>query len=131
MCDPRRNALVAKDGDKDDPIDVVKLLQLARGDFLRPVHHPDTQSRAIFKHLVAAYHQRVELRVMRANQGRGYLRQWGIVIREQELADPQARAAWRKPLPRSRTVHPQLQVFLELYDAAARQVVHGAANWRG
>ncbi|MCK4342513.1 MAG: hypothetical protein KAY37_12410 [Phycisphaerae bacterium] len=31
VCDPRRNALIAKAGDKDDPIDAEKLAQLARG----------------------------------------------------------------------------------------------------
>ena len=123
VCDPRRNALIAKDGDKDDPIDASKLLQLARGDFLRPVHHVETQSRAILKHLVAAYHQRVELRVALANQLLGYLRQWGIVIREPALADPQARAVWRKQLPPSLTVAQQLKLFLALYDLAAGQVV--------
>ncbi|MGB7549897.1 MAG: IS110 family transposase [Terracidiphilus sp.] len=122
VCDPRRNALIAKDGDKDDPIDTAKLLQLARGGFLRPVHHPETQSRAILKHLVAAYYQRVELRVALANQLLGYLKQWGIVIRERQLADAQDRAVWRKALPPSATVTQQLEMFLKLYDAAARQV---------
>ena len=31
VCDPRHNHLIAKDGDKDDPIDTEKLLALARG----------------------------------------------------------------------------------------------------
>ena len=31
VCDPRRNALISKAGDKDDPIDAEKLAQLARG----------------------------------------------------------------------------------------------------
>ena len=41
VCDPRRNALVAKEGDKDDPIDAEKMAQLYRGNFLRKVHQPD------------------------------------------------------------------------------------------
>ena len=31
VCDPRRNHLIAKDSDKDDPIDVEKLARLYRG----------------------------------------------------------------------------------------------------
>jgi hypothetical protein len=31
VCDPRRNHLIAKDSDKDDPIDAEKLARLYRG----------------------------------------------------------------------------------------------------
>ena len=48
VCDPRRNALIAKDSDKDDPIDAEKLAPLRRGGFVKPVHHPDTWERAWF-----------------------------------------------------------------------------------
>ena len=41
ICDPRRNSLIAKDSDKDDPIDAQKPAQLYRGGFVKPVHHPD------------------------------------------------------------------------------------------
>ena len=33
VCDPRRNALLAKDSDKDDPIDAEKRARLRRGGF--------------------------------------------------------------------------------------------------
>ncbi len=39
VCDPRRNRLIAAEGDKADPIDAAKLLALARGGYVRPVHH--------------------------------------------------------------------------------------------
>ncbi len=35
VCDPRRNKLIACDGDKDDSIDAGKLAGLLRGGFLR------------------------------------------------------------------------------------------------
>ena len=38
VCDPRRNKLIACDGDKDDVIDSGKLAALLRGKFLRPVY---------------------------------------------------------------------------------------------
>ena len=38
VCDPRRNALIAKSGDKDDPIDAERLAQLLRGGYFgRPL----------------------------------------------------------------------------------------------
>ena len=41
VCDPRRNALIAKDGDKDDAIDAEKLNNLYRSGHLRVVHQSD------------------------------------------------------------------------------------------
>jgi transposase len=38
VCDPRRNAHIAKDGDKDDPIDAEKLNDLYRSNHLKAVH---------------------------------------------------------------------------------------------
>lgn len=123
VCDPRRNALIAKEGDKDDPIDVGKLLHLARSGHLKKVHHAGTQSRAILKQLVAGYHQQVELRVQLANQVLGYLRQWGLVLSEKDLKEEEeARAKWRSQLPRSKTVSVQLQALLKGHDLAAQQV---------
>jgi hypothetical protein len=54
VCEPRRNPLIAKDSDKDDPIDAEKLALLYRGGYLKPVHHPESLDRAIFKRHVAA-----------------------------------------------------------------------------
>jgi transposase len=49
VCDPRRNHLIAKESDKDDPIDAEKLARLFRGGHLKPVHHPESAERSIFK----------------------------------------------------------------------------------
>jgi hypothetical protein len=48
---PRRNAHVAKDGDKDDPIDAEKLNDLYRGGFLKVVPQQDSIERARIKKL--------------------------------------------------------------------------------
>ena len=47
VCDPRRNGLIAKDSDKDDPIDAAKLAHLLCGGYLKAVHHPAAQGRAV------------------------------------------------------------------------------------
>ncbi len=67
VCDPRRNALIGKESDKDDPIDAEKLGQLYRGGFVRPVHHAESFERAVFKQLVALYHDRVRNRTRLVN----------------------------------------------------------------
>lgn len=80
MCDPRRNRLICEDGDKDDPIDTEKLLQLARDGFVRPIHHRGDETRALFKQHVALYHDRVGLKVAEAQRLIWLLRQWGVVV---------------------------------------------------
>lgn len=82
VCDPRRNALIAKDGDKDDAIDAKKLCGLFIGGYLRPVHHPASLARQLAKQTVGLYHRSVQTRVARANEIIGHLKCWGIVIRE-------------------------------------------------
>jgi transposase len=80
VSDPRRNALVAKDGDKDDPIDAEKLCDLLIGGYLRAVHHSESLERVIFKRQVGLYHERVEHRVSEGNKIIGALKGWGVVV---------------------------------------------------
>src|SRR5205809_508904 len=47
VCEPRRNALIAKDSDKDDPIDAERLAQLLRGGYLKEVHQPQSLDRTV------------------------------------------------------------------------------------
>jgi transposase len=82
VCDPRRNALVAREGDKDDAIDAEKLCDLQIGGYLKAVHHSDSLERVIFKRLVGLYHERVEHRVSEANKIIGSLKGWGVVVGE-------------------------------------------------
>lgn len=118
VCDPRRNALIAKDGDKDDPIDVEKLTQLTRADCLRPVHHSSSESQAAFKQLVALYHDRVTHRVAEANRVIWFLREDGIVVQEAAIVDPQRREDLRKRLPGRRSTQLGFRTLLESYDSA-------------
>lgn len=68
VCDPRRNHLIAKDSDKDDAIDAEKLARLARGGFIKVVHHTESFDRVAFKRRVALYHDQVRHRVREANR---------------------------------------------------------------
>lgn len=90
VCDPRRNAYVAKDGDKDDPIDAQKLNDLYRGGLLRPVHQLDTAQKAANKQVIAMYHTCVGQRVGQANSLLALGKRWGLLLRSVDLIAPDA-----------------------------------------
>jgi transposase len=124
VSDPRRNGLIAKDGDKDDPIDAEKLCDLLIGGYLRPVHHPDSLERSIFKRQVGLYHDRVEHRVGEANRIIGRLKGWGIIVSESGFARKPQRTELLKGLgegPLMKIVKDQFQVLLHGYDQAVAQ----------
>ena len=85
VCDPRKNALICKDGDKMDPIDANKLCDLQIGGFLRPVHHPESLGRQVLKEAVALYHERVAQRVAQANKIGGFLKRWCVIVKEKDI----------------------------------------------
>jgi transposase len=92
VCDPRRNAYVGKDGDKDDPIDAEKLNDLFRANLIRPVHQTDCDNRAGFKQLVAAYHAAVGRRVCEANRLIGLGKRWGLLWNTTQLLQSDAKS---------------------------------------
>ena len=121
VCDPRRNRLIAKDSDKDDPIDAEKLAQLLRGGYLKAVHHPESLERSVFKHLVLVYHDRVRQRVREANRVMGYLRRYGLFVREKAFRQEADRDRLVAQLPPHRLIAANLQLLWESYDLAAAQ----------
>jgi transposase len=123
VCDPRRNHLIAKDGDKDDPIDTEKLLSLARGGFVREVHQAQTESRAILKQHVACYHDRVRHKVSEGHRVIWFVRRWGVVVTHSGLADESRRAEMIESMPRKRTLRDDLALLLKSYDLSCEQVV--------
>ena len=122
VCDPRRNHLIAKDSDKDDPIDAEKLAQLLRGGYLKAVHHPESLERAVFKQLVLLYHDRVRQRVREANRVMAYLRRHGVFVQEKAFAAPEQRPGLVQRLPAQRLIATNLELLWESYDLAAEQV---------
>jgi transposase len=121
VCEPRRNHLIAKDGDHDDPIDAEKLAQLFRGGYVKAVHHPESFDRSVFKQHVGLYHDRVAHRVAEANRIMGYLRRYGVFVQERAFADPEGRPALLGRLPDHRVVRSDLAVLWSSYDGAVRQ----------
>lgn len=121
-CDPRRNAHIAKDGDKDDPIDAVKLGALYRGRFVSPVHHPQTLERSSFKQLVGLYHDRVRNAVRQSNRVLAQFRRQGVFGLAVELRDAKRRAELLQRLP-LKVLRAGVQVLLTDFDHAQRSVV--------
>ena len=126
-CDPRRNALIAKDGDKDDPIDAAKLADLYLGGFTRAVHHAESLGRVVLKEAVGLYRERVAHRVAQANKVMGLLKRWGIMAREKDfqgLAEREALLAGLGELgtaPEGKLAVDHMTLLWRSYDEAARE----------
>lgn len=122
VCDPRRNHLIAKESDKDDPIDVEKLARLYRGGYIKRVHHPESFDRAVFKRHVGLYHDSVRQRVRLANRIMAELRGYGVFVAERSFAHADQRKEFEQRVPRHRIVRTGIRGLLTMYDAAAAHV---------
>ena len=119
--DPRRNKLIASDGDKDDKIDAAKLASLLRGGFLRAVYQSDDDDRAQLKHWVSLYHDRVRDAVRNINKIRARCRMHGVKITRAALRDPDSRPKWLLETNHKALAN-QLTMLWIGYDATVQQV---------
>lgn len=121
VADPYRNALIAKEGDKDDRIDWRKLAHLTRGGYVKAVHHNGTLERSVFKQHVQLYHQRVRLRHAEALRVVWRLRRFGLTaVKVKDLAGD--RDALLERLPDSALLRRDLRTMLEGYDLATEHL---------
>lgn len=95
VCEPRRNRWIARDSDKDDPVDALKLAELYRGGYLKPVHQAGSLERSLLKQQVLLYHDRVRERVRQGHQLAGLCRRHGVFVRAANLLDD---AVWERSL---------------------------------
>jgi len=121
VCDPRRNAYIAKDGDKDDSIDAAKLAELLRGGFLKEVYHSDDDRQVLLKRWVALYHDRVHEGVRQVNKLRGCCRHYGVRPPRSAVLDPVIRKQWIEELP-DRDLQSLLAMLWPGLDMAKTQV---------
>lgn len=120
-CDPRRNALIAKQGDKDDPIDAEKLNQLYRGGFTQAVHHPESFERAAFKRLIVSYHETVKRRSRLINNTLSKLRWNGIFVTQRELSATRQKATLDR-LPDCRMIRTPVELLLDQIDQVEQHI---------
>jgi transposase len=121
VCDPHRNALISKDGDKSDALDWRKLASLYRGGFVKAVHHPDSLERSLFKQHVQLYHDRVGHRVSEAQKIIWRVRRLGVFIKQKDLIDDGLRKEMIDKLPADEVARKDVELLLEGYDLAVRQ----------
>jgi len=121
VCDPRRNALIAKESDKEDAIDALQLAHLFRGGYLKPVHQAATQERALLKQHVALYHDRVRDRVRQGHQLVAQLRRHGVIASIAQVTEEATRAALYKKLPHSVVLRQDLELLGAMYALYCQQ----------
>jgi transposase len=121
VSDPRRNRLIAHDGDKDDDLDAEKLAQLLRGGFVKEVHQVESLERAVFKQQVALYHYRVRQRVRESLRLTSLFRQHGVMIREKDYVAAEDRPALLARLPAQPLLRDLVTALWTSYDALVEQ----------
>jgi transposase len=117
VAQPRRNRLIACEGDKDDPVDAEKLADLLRGGYIKAVHQTDTLEETLFKQLVAQYHRRVRRRVAAGQQITAILKQHGVMARANRFVTADDRAELLQQLPVERLLKEMVTVSWKEYDA--------------
>jgi transposase len=122
VCDPHRNALISKEGDKSDDLDWRKLAALYRGGFIKAVHHPQSLQRSLFKQHVQLYHDRVSHRVSEAQKIVWRVRRLGVFIKQKDLIDGELRKEMIAGLPTDEIVRKDVDLLLEGFDLAVKQV---------
>jgi len=121
VSEPRRNRLIAQEGDKDDDLDAKKLAQLLRGGYVKAVHQVETLERALFKQQVSLYHHRVRQRVREALRISSLFRQHGVMIRERAIVASADRTALVARLPEATRLRDMIPLLWVSYDALVEQ----------
>lgn len=121
VCEPRRNRLIAQEGEKDDPLDAANLAQLYRGGYLKAVHHAESEGRAILKQHVSLYHDRVRQRVREANRILAHLRSHGVVVQEGAFAHAEDRPRLLGRLPSDPLLQSDFALLWQSYDVLCAQ----------
>lgn len=120
VCDPRRNKLIACDGDADDVIDSGKLAALLRGKFLRSVYHDHDTKQLELKQWVRLYHDFVKSATRNINKVRGCCRGEGIRIPGRTIKTGTYRQQWLDGLE-NQVLAEQVCLLWQGYDIAASQ----------
>ncbi len=98
ITDPKQNRWIGSSGQKADPIDARKLAFLARGGYIKPIHHPLGQRRQ-FRELMQAYHDSVRRTTRLKNQIKAKFRQHGLACRGNTIYNPAHWSDWQQQLP--------------------------------
>ena len=103
ITDAKRNHWIGSSGQKDDPIDALKLAQLGRGGYIKEIHHPVGQRRR-FRELMIAYHDGVRSTTRIKNKIKARFRQNGIQCTGITVYSETYREEWKAKLPKETTL---------------------------
>jgi len=103
ITDPKKNRWIGSSGQKDDPIDALKLAHLARGGYIKEIHHPVGQRRR-FRELMEAYHDTVRSTTRIKNKIKSKFRQNGIQCTGTTVYSETYRQEWKGKLPKDATL---------------------------
>ena len=103
IADPKKNRWIGSSGQKDDPLDALKLAQLGRGGYIKEIHHPVGQRRR-FRELMIAYHDTVRSTTRIKNKIKAKFRQNGIRCTGVTVYSETYREEWEAKLPQETTV---------------------------
>lgn len=104
ITDPKKNHWIGASGQKDDRIDALKLAQLARGGYVKEIHHPVGERRR-FRELITAYHDTVKSTTRIKNKIKAKFRQNGIQCGGETVYLKAHREEWRAKLPPNPTLY--------------------------
>ena len=103
ITDSKKNHWIGSSGQKDDPLDALKLAQLARGGYIKEIHHPVGQRRR-FRELMEAYHDTVRSTTRIKNKIKAKFRQNGIHCTGVTVYSGTYREEWKGKLPQEATL---------------------------
>jgi len=103
ITDPKENHWIGSSGQKDDSIDALKLAQLARGGYIKEIHHPVGQRRR-FRELMTAYHDTVRSEIRIKNKIKAKFRQNGIHCTGDTVYSKTHKEEWKIKLPPDSTL---------------------------
>jgi transposase len=102
VTDSKQNHWIGSSGQKNDPLDALKLAQLARGGYIKEIHHSVGQ-RQRFRELIGAYHDTVKSTTRVKNKIKAKFRQNGIHCIGVNVYSKMCREDWRQKLPQEST----------------------------
>ena len=103
ITDAKKNHWIGSSGQKDDSIDAIKLAQLARGGYIKEIHHPVGHRRR-FRELMIAYHDTVRSTTRIKNKIKAKFRQNGIQCTGTTVYSKIYREEWKGKLPQETTL---------------------------
>jgi transposase len=104
VTDPKMNRWIGRAGKKNDAVDAEKLAQLARGGYIKEIHHP-IGGRRRFRELVLSYHDTVKSQTRIKNKLKAKFRENGIRCMGETVYSTMYRKEWKQRLPKDKVVH--------------------------